>query len=336
MGVKLTDIVPIKKITFEDLSNKVVAVDSSNMLYQFLSSIRQRDGTPLMDSHGSVTSHLIGLFSRIPKIMEKNIKPAFVFDGQPPELKFKERERRAERKSIAEKKYAEAERDLDSDEMLKYSKQFTKLNKEMVADAKKLLTAMGLPVIQAPSEAEAQCAYICKNKDAWAAVSQDFDTLLYGTPRLLRSLTLSTRKRMPSGGYVKVTPELIELKEVLTTLELDQKQLIVLSILVGTDYNIGGVKGIGPKKALKLVQSGKKFEKIFEDLDPSFDWKEIYDVFDKMPIEKEYDLEFNEPDDEEIKKILVDKHEFSEDRVNSTLERLRPKPKDQQDLKKWF
>ncbi|MFH1456452.1 MAG: flap endonuclease-1 [archaeon] len=336
MGVKLTDIVPIKKITFEDLSNKVVAVDSSNMLYQFLSSIRQRDGTPLMDSHGSVTSHLVGLFSRIPNIMEKNIKPAFVFDGKPPALKFKERERRAERKTMAEQKYAEAERDLDSDEMLKYSKQFTKLDKDMVTEAKKLLSAMGLPVIQAPSEAEAQCAYICKQKGAWAAVSQDFDTLLYGTPRLLRSLTLSTKKRMPSGGYVKVTPELIELKEVLKELELDQKQLIVLSILVGTDYNIGGVKGIGPKKALKLVQSGQKFEKIFEELDPSFDWKEIYDVFDKMPIEKEYDLKFTEPDDEEIKKILVDKHEFSEERVNSTLERLRPKPKDQQDLKKWF
>ncbi len=333
MGVKLTEIVPIKEVTFEELSNKILTVDSSNIIYQFLSSIRQRDGTPLKDSSGDVTSHLVGLFSRVPNLMEKGLKLSFVFDGKPPELKSKEQERRHTLKIKAEAKFEKAE---SEEEMLKYSKQATRLTPNMIKEAKILIEAMGLPVIQAPSEAEAQCAYMAKQKEVWAAVSQDFDTLLYGAPRLVRSLTLAQKRRLPSGVYVTNKPQLIELKEVLETLQLDKKQLIVLAILVGTDYNIGGVKGIGPKKALKLVQSGKKFEKIFDSLDSNFDWKKIYDVFDKMPIKKDYELKFNEPDEEKIKKILIDRHEFSEERVNLTLKKLQPRPKNQQDLKKWF
>ena len=337
MGVKLGDITPKRQLSWDDLKGKTLAVDSSNMLYQFLSSIRQQDGTPLSDSKGNVTSHLVGLFSRVPNLMEKGIKMAFVFDGKPPALKFQEQGARKERKEEAAIKYREAAEEEDVESMLKYSKQTAKLTKHMNEEAKELLQAMGLPVVQAPSEADAQMAYMNREGDAWACATTDYDPLLHRAPRLLRNLTLSQKKKMPGGGHAPVYPELIELKELLSTLGLDSDQLLVLAILVGTDYNPGGIKGIGPAKALKLVQSGKKFEEIFRDLGADFNWKKIADTFKNMPVEKKYKLEFREADDDRVKKLLL-KHDFSEERVDSTLKRLGSigTDREQKDLKKWL
>jgi len=337
MGVKVGDIIPKEDISWDDLKGKVLAVDSSNMLYQFLSSIRQRDGTPLMDSDGNVTSHLVGLFSRIPNLMEKGIKLVFVFDGKPPELKYAEQSSRRERKKEAEEKYEAAAEEDDVEAMLKYSKRSMHLTKEMNEEAKELLTAMGLTVVQAPSEADAQMAYMNKQGDVWACATSDFDPLLHKAPRVIRNLTLSQKKKLPGGGYAQVHPQLIELKEVLKELELDHDQLIVFAILIGTDYNPGGIKGIGPAKALKLVQSDKKFKEIFEEAGAEFDWEEIMDTFKKMPVEKDYKIEFNEPDEDKIKKMLL-KHDFSEERIDKTLERMRNTGRDkaQKGLNEFF
>lgn len=335
MGVKISDIITKKQLTWDDLNGKVLAIDSSNMLFQFLSSIRQPDGTPLQDSNGHVTSHLIGLASRIPNMFEKGIRPIFVFDGISPVLKKKEQERRYALKEIAKEKHAEAIENEDTELMLKYAKMSTRMTSEMVRESKELLSAMGFPVIQAPSEAEAQCAHLCKKKQAWAVASQDYDCLLYGTPRIVQNLTLSQKRRLSSGKTVSISPELIELKEVLTQLELTQEQLIILGILVGTDFNVGGIKGIGQKKALALVQSGKKFDAIFESLNADFDWQEIYDVFQKMPVTDEYDVNFKAADLNLVKSIL-ESHDFSEERINSTLEKLKPKVKPQTSLDSWM
>src|SRR3989338_4033708 len=239
MGVKISDIITRKTLEWDQLNGKVLAIDSSNMLFQFLSSIRQPDGTPLQDSKGRVTSHLVGLSSRIPNLIEKGIRPIFVFDGISPKLKRKEQKRRQEIKNLAEEKFTEAEEAGDTASMLKYAKMTTRMTSEMVRESKELLSAMGFPVIQAPSEAEAQCSLLCKKKEAWAVASQDYDCLLYGAPRMLQNLTLSNKRKLSSGKTITISPELIELKEVLSTLKLTQDQLIVLGILVGTDFNIG-------------------------------------------------------------------------------------------------
>lgn len=335
MGVKISDIITRKPLEWEQLNGKTLAIDSSNMLFQFLSSIRQPDGTPLQDSKGRVTSHIVGLASRIPNLIEKGIKPIFVFDGISPKLKKKEQERRRAVKEIAEEKFEEAEEAGNKELMLKYAKMSTRMTSEMVRESKELLSAMGLPVIQAPSEAEAQCSLICKKKEAWAVASQDYDCLLYGAPRVIQSLTLSQKRRLSSGKTVTVTPELIELKDVLSELKLTQDQLIVLGILVGTDFNVGGIKGIGQKKALGLVQSGKKFGTIFETLNPEFDWEEIFDLFKNMPVTEEYSVEFKAADLNSVKSILED-FEFSSERINSTLEKLKPKVKAQKSLDAWL
>ncbi len=332
MGIAITELLPKKEVSFESLKGKTFAVDASNVLYQFLASIRQPDGTPLMDKNNHVTSHLMGLSTRIPNLMQQNIKLAFVFDGKPPEIKFGESKRRAEIKKAAQQKYEKAKKEKDIESMSKYSKQTVKLTRDIQEESKEFVKALGLPVIQAPSEAEAQAAFMAEKGDVWASLSQDTDSLLYQTPRLIRNLTVSPKRRI-RGTYIKVEPEIIELNDVLSKLNINQEQLIALAILVGTDYNPGGVKRIGPKTALKLVQQHKSFDKIFSNVEAEFSWKKVYATFKNMPIIKDYQLRWREPDLDKISKILSE-HDFSEERINKLIEKL--KPKKQKSLDKWF
>src|SRR3989338_1620909 len=158
MGVALTELLVKKDISIEQLRGKILAVDSPMWLYQFISSIRQRDGTLLMDSHGKVTSHLVGLLSRISNLLQHDIKLAFVFDGEPPALKKKVLQERRRIKEEAEKKYQEALKMEDQESMRKYASMTSRLSREMVAEAKELVRAFGMPVVEAPSEAEGQAA----------------------------------------------------------------------------------------------------------------------------------------------------------------------------------
>ncbi|MFH1209536.1 MAG: LAGLIDADG family homing endonuclease [archaeon] len=238
MGINIWELFPKKEIKISDLKGKVLAVDASPVIYQFLASIRQRDGTLLMDSKGEITSHLMGLSTRITKLMSEGLKLIFCFDGRPPDLKIHEREEREYRKRIAEKKLKQAQKEGDIESMLKYSKQTIRLNDKIISESKELLKALGIPVIQAVSEAEAQCAFIAEQGDAWGVVSQDADTLLFRAPRLIRNLTISQRKRLPSGSVIQTKPELIELQQTLKQLKINQDRLIALGILVGSvDHN---------------------------------------------------------------------------------------------------
>lgn len=328
MGVNLKDILIKKEISVEDLRGKKCVVDAFNVLYQFLATIRQRDGTPLMDSKNRITSHLTGLFNRTAKLMSFGIKLAFVFDGTPPELKKVERQRRAELKKEAELKHKEAVQKKDVDEMKKYAMRTTRLTPEMINEAKELIAALGLPVIQAPSEGEAQAAFMVAQGDIDYEISQDYDCLLFGVPRLVQNLTITERKKMPSKlSYERVTPKLVELRENLDSLGIDNDQLIVVAMLVGTDFNVGGIKGLGPKKALELVKKhGKDFDELFEEARWSehfdYPWKEVFDLFKNMPVEKDYELRWRPADKEKVMQILVEEHDFSKERVESTLENM--------------
>lgn len=316
MGVKLSDIVEKKEVSFSDLKGKKIAVDTSNMLFQFISSIRQQDGTPLMDTSGNTTSHLVGIFSRVTSLMSKNIKLCFVFDGKPPELKYAVKEEREHRKRMAEEKLKYAE---EESEILSYSKQASRLTPDIIKESKELLSLLGLPCIQSPSEADAQAAYLCKKGDVDYIASSDYDCLIHGAPRLITNLTLSQKRRMPSGEVVKISPCVIELKDVLKKLEISHEQLTMLSILVGTDYNPKGIQGIGPKKALKLVKQYDNYNKMFSDLKADFDWKEVYNAFKKMPVEKNYSLKWKQVDAEKINDLLVNRHDFNPERVEKVL-----------------
>ncbi|MBI2670695.1 flap endonuclease-1 [Candidatus Woesearchaeota archaeon] len=334
MGVQLGNIIPKHEIKIEALNGKIVAIDASNILYQFLSSIRQQDGTPLKDSEENITSHLVGLSTRIPKLMSEGLRICFVLDGKSPELKGKEQEDREIKKLMAEEKLHQAKELEDVELMHKYSMQTTRLSKDMIKEARELMEYFGLPVIQAPSEAEAQAAFMT-TRDVYAIVSQDYDSLLFGAVKVVRNLTISQRKKLPSGGSIAIKPEIIYLEEVLDSLGIKQDQLIVMGILIGTDFNNKGVKGIGPKNALKLIKQHKDYGKLFKSVNADFDWKEIYDIFKKMPVLKDYKLKWGHINEEKIKELLIDKHDFSKERVDKIFETLGRKT-GQSGLDRWF
>ncbi len=326
MGVNIAELLIKKEISIKDLSNKAIAIDAPLFLYQFLTTIRARDGTLLMDSKGKITSHLVGLFSRTTNLMQNNINVIYVFDGKPPELKHRETEKRKNIKIEAEKRYKEAKEKEDLEEMKKYAARTSRLTSDMIEEAKKLIKALGLPVVNAPCEGEAQAAHIVKNGDAFAAASQDADSLMFGSLKLVRNLSISGRKKKANQlSYEQINPEIIDLAENLNNLGIDKNQLIALGILIGTDYNPGGVKGIGPKNALKLVkQYPNNFEGLFKEIkwEDEHSWREIFDLIKDMPVTNKYALEWKPVDKEEIIKTLVDAHDFSIERVNSALEKF--------------
>jgi len=328
MGTQLTSLLITKEISYDELKGKILVVDAFNVLYQFLSSLRMRDGTPLKDSNGSITSHLNGLFLRTTNLMKKGMRLAFVFDGEHPELKAKEIQRRREVKEAAKLKYEEALKKEDLDEMRKYSMQTSSLTKDMVKEAIELLTALGIPCIMAPSEGEAQAAYMVKKGDADFVVSQDTDALLFGGQNIVRNLTISQKKKKANVlAYETIKPTLINLSENLNNLGIDQDQLIVLAMLVGTDFNPGGIKGLGPKKGLKLVkEKGDDIDNLFKEAKWNdffdFEWKDVFYLFKNIPTTDDYKLEWNTPDIDKIEEILCVKHDFNRERVKRDIEKL--------------
>lgn len=251
MGLNIRDIIPRKEIEMSELRGKIICVDAFNTIYQFLSTIRQPDGTPLRDFKKRVTSHLSGLFYRNINLLSDGMKLVYVFDGKAPELKKATHKKRGEARDFAKEKYQDAKDKEDIDAMKKYSSQMVRLDDDMVKESKELLEAMGIGVVQGPGEGEAEAAHLArKNNEIYASASQDYDSLLFGTPILIQNLTLS-RRRKTFSGYVEIKPELIDLDKVLNSLEINLDQLICLGILVGTDFNPRGIPGIGQKKSFR-------------------------------------------------------------------------------------
>ncbi|MEM0358537.1 MAG: flap endonuclease-1 [Candidatus Hadarchaeales archaeon] len=335
MGVQLGPIIPKAEVELEELRGKRVAVDALNFLYQFLAIIRQRDGEPLRDSKGRITSHLSGLFYRTANLLETEIYPIYVFDGKPPELKRRTLE---ERRLLREKAAEEWERALKEgrlEEARRYAAQAATVEEQVVEDAKHLLRLMGVPFVQAPAEGEAQAAHLVRRGDAWAVASQDFDSLLFGSPVLVRNLAITGRRKLPGKDvYVEVKPEVVELKRVLSELGITREQLVDVGILVGTDFN-EGVKGIGPKRALELVKKYGSLEGMEEVRVEDFE--EIRKIFLEPEVSDTYRIEWGQPDVEGIKEFLCEEHDFSEDRVQSGIQKLlRGREGRQSSLEKWF
>lgn len=340
MGVNLRDLLSFRQIDLKDLSGRVIAIDAMNALYQFLAIIRQPDGTSLMDSRGNITSHLSGIFYRTINLLEAGIKPVYVFDGEPPELKLETVEERVKIRKEAAKRWEEAIERGDLEEARKFAQASSKLTDEMVEESKRLLEAMGVPYVQAPSEGEAQASYMARRGDAWGVSSQDYDSLLYDSPRLVRNLTISGRRKLPKKDvYVKVEPELILLDENLENLGITREQLIGIGILLGTDYN-EGVKGIGVKTALKLIKEKGSIERVVEEekLEIFPPVEEIKKLFLKPQLTDNYKMKWEPINKNQVYSILCDEHDFSRERVQKALERVREeeKVKAQSRLEQFF
>ena len=326
MGVQLGDIVDPRKIAIEDLTGKTIAFDGNNILYQFLSIIRGRDGQPLKDSQGRTTSHLSGLIYRNSNLMESGIKIVYVFDGSPHRFKRKVLEQRHTSRQAARVQYEEALKEGDEVKAKKYGQQAVVATTNIVQDAKTLLTNLGIPWVQAPGEGEAQTAYMAAKGDVWGAASQDYDSLLYGAPRLVRNLSITGRRKLPRKNvYIKVEPEFLELSKIFAELGVTREQMIDIGILVGTDYNPEGVKGVGPKTALKLIKQYGTLEEVLPHIkNPDFPHppEELRELFLSPRTTDNYDLVWEKPDVASTIGFLCGEHNFDQGRVMNALDKM--------------
>ncbi len=328
MGVKIGDIIPeaaVEKTSLQKLSGKSIAIDAYNILYQFLATIRGPDGRPLMDRRGRITSHLSGLFFRTVNFLEEGLLPVYVFDGRPPELKRETIERRREVRIEALEEYERALAARDFEAARRYAQRAASLESYMVESSADLLRAMGVPFVMAPAEGEAQAAYMAAKGSVYASGSQDMDSLLFGSPRLVRNLSIVGRRKLPRRNeYVEVEPEIIHLRKVLEELQLTREQLVDIGLLVGTDYS-PQVKGVGPKTALKIIKEYGSLENAVEKgvVELEFDYNAVRELFLNPNVTDEYVLEWRQPSEEKIYEILVEEFDFSRERVGKALDELR-------------
>ena len=343
MGVNLGDLVPKTSVDLKNLGGKKVAIDAYNALYQFLAIIRQPDGTPLKDHTGKITSHLSGLFYRTCNLLEMGMKVIYVFDGVPPALKEVEIKRRSKVKEEALVKYEKALNEGKTEEARMYAQMTSRLKDYMADDSKRLLSLMGVPWVQAPSEGEAQAAHLVKKGEADYCSSQDYDSLLFGAPFLLRNLTISGRRKLPRKKvYVEVVPETVELRRVLSEWGITYGQLVDIGILIGTDFNPDGVKGIGPKNALKLVKAHGTLEVALQTVKEAefpVEPRLIREVFLHPKVTDSYRIVLGEPEVKGVVDFLCGEKDFSEDRVQNALGRTiegMKKAKAKTTLEAWF
>lgn len=342
MGVNLTPIMVRKILRLENLRGKSFAVDANNTLYQFLALIRMPDGTPLQDSNGNVTSHLAGLMFRSTRLIcDYNIRLVFVFDGEPPQLKQREIMKRRELREQATREWEAALKAGDYITAFSKAVMTSRLTRPMVEDAKRLLKLLGIPFVQAPSEAEAQTAYMALRGDVWAASSKDYDSLLFGAPRLVRYLTISGKEFLPSKGIARrLKPELINLSSFLSHYGITREQLIDMAILMGTDFN-EGIKGIGPKTAVTLVKRYGKIENMPDEIRSKIEsqnYGQVRKIFLQPPVNGNYALNYAGLNEDGLIDFLCNQRDFSRQRVETAIKRMKRfyACMKQTELEKWF
>ena len=323
--MNLTPVLVRRATSLEALRGRTVAVDGNLELYQFLSIMRTREGRPLEDRQGRVTSHLNGLMFRTTRLIaDYGIRPVFVFDGPPPELKRAEIAKRREARSKAEREYAAARAAGDLATAWSKAVTATRLTRAMGAVAQGLLSHLGIPWVQAPSEGEAQAAFLAGRGDVWAAASKDYDSLLFGAPRLVRFLAIGSTEFLPSQGRSRtVPPEVIDLEETLRSLGLTREQLVDVALLVGTDF-FPGIRGYGPRTAVKGVRAWGSLDRappeVRTQLPANLD--EIRAFFLRPPVEENVDLRPGRVHEADVLRFLCDERDFTRSRVETALERL--------------
>ncbi len=340
MGLNLKELVVKDKTTLESFSSKVIAIDAYNAIYQFLASIRGPDGLQLSDSEGRITSHLSGLLYRNINFLSLGIKPVYVFDGKPPSLKTAEIERRKQIKKDATVKYEKAIAEGNMEDARKFAQQTTSMKDGMVKESKQILTYFGIPYIDAPSEGEATAAHLTNTGQAYASASQDFDSILCGAKRLIRNFTNSGRRKIPNRNtYVEIEPEIIETQKTLDFLGITREQLVDVGILIGTDFNPNGFDRIGPKTALKMIKQYLRLENIpqIQEQLNEINYEQIRKIFLEPIVADVDEIVFGNVDYEGMTNFLVKERSFSEDRIQSSLNRLKKAlEKKSHNLDQWF
>ncbi|XAR52771.1 Spleen exonuclease [Bertholletia excelsa] len=331
MGIKgltklLADNAPkaMKEQKFESYFGRKVAIDASMSIYQFLIVVGRTGTEMLTNEAGEVTSHLQGMFTRTIRLLEAGLKPVYVFDGNPPDLKKQELAKRYSKRVEATSDLNEALETGNKEDIEKFSKRTVKVTKQHNEDCKKLLRLMGVPVIEAPSEAEAECAELCKCGKVYAVASEDMDSLTFGAPRFLRHLMDPSSKKIPVMEF--------EVSKILEELNLTMDQFIDLCILSGCDY-CDSIRGIGGQTALKLIRQHSSIENILENIN-----KERYQIPDDWPYQEarrlfkeplvysddeQLEIKWSAPDEEGLINFLVNENGFNSERITKAIEKIK-------------
>uniref|UniRef100_U5EXV5 Flap endonuclease 1 n=1 Tax=Corethrella appendiculata TaxID=1370023 RepID=U5EXV5_9DIPT len=328
MGIKglsqlIADIAPacVKQGEIKNFFGRKVAIDASMCLYQFLIAVRA-EGAQLTSVDGETTSHLMGTFYRTIRLLENGIKPVYVFDGKPPELKSKELSKRAEKRDEAQKALDKATEAGDAEEVEKFNRRLVKVTKTHNEEAKELLKLMGVPYVDAKSEAEAQCAALAKAGKVYATATEDMDALTFGSSILLRHLTFSEARKMPVQEY--------NYEKLLQELDLNRDEFIDLCILLGCDY-CDSIRGIGPKKAIELINKYRSIEEIIENIDTKkyivpedWNYEQARQLFKEPEVcnPDEFDFKWSEPDEEGLVKFLCGDRQFNEERIRGGAKKI--------------
>ncbi|TDG41537.1 hypothetical protein AWZ03_012043 [Drosophila navojoa] len=319
----IADLAPlaIRESEIKNFFGRKVAIDASMCLYQFLIAVRS-EGAQLATVNGDPTSHLMGMFYRTIRLLDNGIKPVYVFDGKPPDLKAGELAKRAERREEAEKALKVATDAGDEAEIEKFNRRLVRVTKEHSNEAKELLKLMGVPYVDAPCEAEAQCAALVKAGKVYATATEDMDALTFGSCKLLRYLTYSEARKMPVKEF--------SYDKVLQGLELTSKEFIDLCILMGCDY-CDSIKGIGPKRAIELIKTYRDIETILENIDTSkyivpenWNYKRARELFVEPEVTdaSTIDLKWTAPDEDGLVQFLCGDRQFNEERVRNGARKL--------------
>jgi flap endonuclease-1 len=320
VGLPLKDLVSAQELPWDALAGRSLAVDGYNAAYQFLATIRQRDGQLFSDPEGKVTSHLMGAFYRTTSLLQQGVLPVWVFDGKPPDRKAGTIRQRIAAKEKAESRYQEALAAGDLETARRKAAQTSRLTRPMVEELVQLLAGMGVPTVQAPGEGEAQAAVMSSKGTVWASASEDYDTLLFGAPRLVRGLAARGRGGSTPGA------QFIDRTELLSHLGIDGDELIEIGIIVGSDFNEGAA-GYGPKKALKVVQEHLGFRATMEKvgIDPA-EAEAVAEIFRHPAAIEVPPLSFGPVDEAAVRHLLVEGHGFSGSRVGAAISRARQRP----------
>eukprot|EP00916_Digyalum_oweni_P002813 GHVL01005216.1.p1 GENE.GHVL01005216.1~~GHVL01005216.1.p1 ORF type:complete len:527 (-),score=149.80 GHVL01005216.1:277-1815(-) len=333
MGIKqlmkfLSDHAPssIKETKYDAYTGRKLAIDASTSLYQFMIAIRDGEQfANLTNEAGEITSHLSGMLSRTVKLLEHGIKPVYVFDGVPPDMKRDELRKRSSKRNDATESLENAIEDGDQNEIKKFTQRTVRVTKKQNQDVQNLLTLMGLPVVDSPSEAEAQCARMARAGVVYAAATEDMDALTFSAPILVRNLNFSEAGKNKKGVLE------VRLDVALEELEINMDQFIDFCILCGCDY-CGTIRGIGPNKAFDLIKKYINIDDVMKALDPekypppeSWEYAKARELFRNPEIAdpEKIEIEWKDPDYDGLKKFLVEENNFSEVRIDNFLKRLK-------------
>ncbi|ORZ03865.1 PIN domain-like protein [Syncephalastrum racemosum] len=313
----------IRSYEISNYFGRKVAIDASMSIYQFMIAVRQQDGQMLTNEQGETTSHLMGMFYRTVRMVDNGIKPVYVFDGKPPTLKSGELAKRKARKDEAKASLEEANETGTAEEVARFTKRTVRVTQEHNDECKKLLKLMGIPYVEAPCEAEAQCAELARAGKVYAAASEDMDTLTFRSPTLLRHLTFSEARKMPIDE--------VNLEKALTGLDMPYEQFVDLCILLGCDY-VESIKGVGPARAYSMMKEYKTIEKILEHLPEklkanvpeNWPYQDARELFLKPSVQdgSQIDLKWEAPDVENLVDYMVREKGFNEDRIRKSAEKL--------------